>query len=88
MKFSRYRRPSLNTLLGVTKAKKQIKKELGITALLKPLRWWPNQKRKMKRQFGYESDLGRSIRDGMRKPGGCMVVVVVGTTVVLALLQG
>jgi hypothetical protein len=30
--------PSLKTLLGVTKVKKEIKKELGITALLKPLR--------------------------------------------------
>ena len=31
MKFFRYRRPSLNTLLGITKAKKRMKKELGIT---------------------------------------------------------
>jgi hypothetical protein len=35
-------RPSLKTLLGVTRAKKQIKKDLGSVALLKPLRWWPN----------------------------------------------
>jgi hypothetical protein len=28
MKFFRYRRPSLKTLLGVTKAKKRVKKEL------------------------------------------------------------
>jgi len=27
MKLFRYRRPSLNSLLGITKAKKQIKKE-------------------------------------------------------------
>jgi hypothetical protein len=38
MKFFRYRRPSLKTILGVTKAKKQIKTELGITDLMKPLR--------------------------------------------------
>jgi hypothetical protein len=31
MKFFRYRRPSLSTLLGITKAKKQVKKKLGIT---------------------------------------------------------
>jgi hypothetical protein len=43
MKFFRYRRSSLKTLLGVTKAKKQIKKELGITDLMKPLRWWPTR---------------------------------------------
>ena len=36
MKFFRYRRPSLNTLLGITKAKKRLKKELGITAAMKP----------------------------------------------------
>ena len=29
MKFFRYRRPSLKTLLGITKAKKRIEKELG-----------------------------------------------------------
>ena len=51
MKFFRYRRPSLKTLLGITTAKKRLKKELGITALLKPVRWWPNQKRRMKRQM-------------------------------------
>jgi hypothetical protein len=27
----RYRRPSLKTLLGITKAKKRVEKELGIT---------------------------------------------------------
>jgi hypothetical protein len=75
MKFFRYRRPSLKTLLGVTKAKKQIKKDLGITALLKPFRWWPNQKRRIKRKLGYESDVGRLVRDGLPKPGGCLVVV-------------
>jgi hypothetical protein len=75
MKFFRYRRPSLKTLLGVTKAKKQIKKDLGITALLKPFRWWPNQKRRIKREIGYESEAGRLVRDGLPKPGGCLVVV-------------
>jgi hypothetical protein len=40
MKLFRYRRPSLKTLLGITKAKKRLKKNLGITALLKPFRWW------------------------------------------------
>ncbi len=76
MKFFRYRRPSLKTLLGVTRAKKRLKKELGITALLKPLRWLPNQKRRIKRKTGYESEAGRLIRDGMPKPGGCLVVIV------------
>lgn len=77
MRFFRYRRPSLKTVVGVTRAKKRLKKELGITALLKPFRWWPNQKRRLKREVGYYSDTGRLIRDGMPKPGGCLMVVVV-----------
>jgi len=76
MKFFRYRRPSLKTVLGVTKAKKQIKKELGITAALKPFRWWTNTKRRIKRKVGYESEAGRMVRNGMRKPGGCLVIIV------------
>ena len=76
MKLFRYRRPSLKTLLGVTKANKRIKKELGITAVLKPFRWWTNTKRRIKREVGYESEGGRLIRNGLPKPGGCLVVIV------------
>lgn len=75
MKLFRYRRPSLKTLLGVTKAKKRIKKELGITAALKPFRWWTNTKRRIKRKVGYESEAGRLIRNGPPTPGGCVVVI-------------
>ncbi|HEX3655144.1 MAG TPA: hypothetical protein VHV55_05035 [Pirellulales bacterium] len=76
MKFFRYRRPSLKTLLGVTRAKKRLKKDLGITALLRPLRWWPNQKRRIKREIGYESEPGRLLRDGLpNKPIGCLLAV-------------
>jgi len=84
MKFFRYRRPSLKTLLGITKAKKEIKKELGITEAMKPFRWWTNQKRRFKRKIGYESDTGRLIRKGLPKPGGCLVVVIA----IVALLIG
>jgi hypothetical protein len=77
MKFFRYRRPSLNTLLGITKAKKRVKKELGITEAMKPFRWWTNTKRRFKRKVGYESEPGRLIRNGLPRPGGCLVVVVV-----------
>jgi hypothetical protein len=88
MNFFRYRHPSLNTLLGITKAKKRIKKELGITALLKPFRWWTNTKRRFKRKIGYESDGGRLIRNGLPRPGGCWVVVVVaGAMAVLVLAR-
>ena len=77
MKFFRYRRPSLNTLLGITKAKRRLKKELGITEVMKPFRWWTNTMRRFKRKVGYESDAGRLIRDGLPRPGGCLVVMVI-----------
>ena len=78
MKLFRYRRPSLKTMLGITKAKKRIKKELGITEFMKPFRLWTNTKRRFKRKIGYESPTGRLIRDGLPRPGGCLVVIVVG----------
>jgi len=84
MKLFRYRRPSLNTLLGITKAKKRVKKELGITAAMKPFRWWTNQKRRFKRKIGYESDAGRLIRNGLPRPGGCLVVIVMTGMIVMA----
>jgi hypothetical protein len=77
MKLFRYRRPSLKTLLGITKAKKRLKKNLGITALLKPFRWWGNTKRTFKRRIGYESPAGRILRNGLPRPGGCAVFLFV-----------
>ena len=70
MKLFRYRRPSLTTVLGITKAKKRVKKELGITAAMKPFRFWTNTKRRFKRKGGYESEGGRVIRNGLPRPGG------------------
>ncbi len=51
----RYRRTSLRTALGITKEEKRINRELGIAAILKPFRWWGNEKRKIKREVGYYS---------------------------------
>ena len=79
-----YRRPSLNTLLGVTKAKKRLKKELGITDAMKPFRFWTNAKRRFKRKVGYESEAGRLIRNGLPRPGGCLVVVVMMGVIAMA----
>jgi len=76
MKFFRYRRPSLKTILGITKAKKRLKKELGITDAMKPFRAWTNAKRRFKRKIGYESEAGRLMRNGLPRPGGCFVVVL------------
>jgi hypothetical protein len=58
----RYRKPSLKTALGVTKAKKKIKKDLGITAATKPLRAKSNLKRRAKRRVGYESEPMKFLR--------------------------
>ena len=65
-----YRRPSFNTLLGIPNAEKRVKKELGITAAMKPFRWWTNTKRQFKRKIGYESEAGRLVRNGSPRPGG------------------
>ena len=44
---------------------------------MKPFRWWTNTKRRFKRKIGYESEAGRLIRNGLPRPGGCLVVVIV-----------
>ena len=51
----RYRKPSLKTMLGITKAKKRIKKATGITAVQKPFRAPKNMRRRVKRKVGYYS---------------------------------
>jgi hypothetical protein len=55
MRFIRYRRPSLSTMLGVTRAKKRLNRELGITALKRPFRAPGNMKRRVLRRAGYYS---------------------------------
>ncbi|MHB8601002.1 MAG: hypothetical protein ACYDER_29885 [Ktedonobacteraceae bacterium] len=53
--FFRYRRPSLNTMLGITRAKKRMNRQLGITAVRRPFRAPGNMKRRMLRRAGYYS---------------------------------
>lgn len=55
MSHMRYRKPSVKTLLGVTKWKKRAKKALGVNAVMKPFRLVGNYKRRMLRQAGYYS---------------------------------
>jgi hypothetical protein len=55
MRLMRYRRPSLKTALGLTRAKKRIKRQLGITAAMRPFRAPGNAKRRMLRRAGYYS---------------------------------
>jgi hypothetical protein len=55
-KLFRYRKPSVKTMLGVTKAKKAVKTKTGYYAATKPTRAVPNAKRRVKRKLGYESE--------------------------------
>lgn len=77
MKLFRYRKPSINTLLGITKAKKEIKKDLGIYKITKILNYPNNFKRKVLRNAGYYSEPMKTIRNGIIKPGGCVVSVII-----------
>ena len=89
MRFFRYRRPSFKTILGITKAKKRIKKDLGITALNRTSRFEHGRTPSagIKRKIGYESDAGRLVRDGLPSPGGCLsLIVVVGICVGWAMI--
>lgn len=65
MKLFRYRKPSLNTLLGVTAAKRKVKRELGISqvqAWTKPSRL----RQRAKQQLGLYSPVAREIRQAAR----------------------
>ena len=61
MKLMRYRRPSLNTLFGVTRVKRRVKRELGISqvqAWTKPSR----VKQRAKYRLGLYSPVMRAFR--------------------------
>ena len=65
MKLFRYRKPSLNTLLGVTAAKRRVKRELGISqveAWTKPSR----VKQRVKQQIGLYSPVAGVVRQTAR----------------------
>ncbi len=61
MKLFRYRRPSLNQLLGITAAKRRVKRELGISQV----EAWTKAarvKQRLKQQVGLYSPVVRVIR--------------------------
>lgn len=61
MKFFRYRRPSMNQLLGVAAAKRRVKRELGISqvqAWTKPSR----VRQRLMQKVGLYSSEARAIR--------------------------
>lgn len=77
MRLFRYRKPSVKTALGVTKAKKRIKRKSGITAATKPLRAASNAKRRAKRKVGYYSTPAKLFR--AKKPPtpfGCLLPTI------------
>lgn len=55
MRLFRYRRPSVKTMLGVTRAKKRLNRQLGITAIKRPFRAPGNMQRRVLRRAGYYS---------------------------------
>ena len=72
----RYRRTSVRTALGITKEEKRIKRELGITALLRPFRWWGNEKRTVKRDLGYYSPEAKFARHELPHAGRKILFVL------------
>jgi hypothetical protein len=65
MKLFRYRKPSLNTLFGVTAAKRKVKRSLGISQV----QGWtePSRlKQKVKARTGLYSPLARVIRQAAK----------------------
>jgi hypothetical protein len=61
MKLFRYRKPSLRTLLGVTAAKRSVKRSLGISQVegfIEPSRI----KQKIKYRAGFYTPVARAIR--------------------------
>ncbi len=65
MKFMRYRRPSMNQLLGVTAAKRRVRRSLGISqveAWTKPSR----VKQRAKANLGLATPTMRTIRQTSR----------------------
>ena len=74
MKLFRYRKPSINTLLGLTKSKRRAKKALGIYTITKITNAPQNFKRRMLRRAGYYSTPMKILRNGAPKiGGGCLV---------------
>lgn len=77
MKLFRYRKPSVKTVLGITRVKKQLKKDLGITGALSPFRAPGNAIRRVKRRTGY-STAKRVVKGQLPTPFGCLFPLLAG----------
>jgi hypothetical protein len=60
--FPRYRRPSWKTLVGLTQAQRNLKRESGYYALTKPLRIPYNLHRTLLRKVGWYSGIATFAR--------------------------
>lgn len=58
----RHRKPSLKTALGLTAAKKKVKRDLGIYQITGVLNASKNAKRREKRALGWESEAAKLFR--------------------------
>src|SRR5215471_11832080 len=91
MKLFRYREPSIRTVLGVTRIKKEIKRDLGITAAMKPLGFFGNAARTVKRRVGYYSEPMKVASNGPPRPTVLhwyvLVVVEIASTARLILAE-
>jgi hypothetical protein len=63
MKLFRYRKPSIKTMLGVTRAKRQLKRELGIISQVQAWTKPSRVKQRVKYQLGLNSPAPRIIRN-------------------------
>lgn len=66
MSNMRYRKPSVKSLLGITKLKKRVKKALGINKVLAPFRAVNNYQRRMLRRAGYYNPEMKMMRAAKR----------------------
>lgn len=68
-----YRKKSLSSVLGITKAKRAWTKATGGKAIREPESVITNFKRRVQRKVGYESEPVRAVRHGLNEgeKGGC-----------------
>ena len=63
MKFFRYRRPSLNRMLGISQAKSNFTRATGGRALRDPKVLVTNYERRVKRRVGYYGPVPKAVRN-------------------------
>jgi len=86
--FPRYRRPSVNEILGITQAKRRVSRKYHLATLRDPMTPWKNAERRAKRRMGYYSEPMKMARKlGLIKRGGCLIPVA-GLLVILAIVAG